>query len=69
MNQLSDFLFKYASKAVAAGTLALVASLGENMLDGNLTGTEAVASVGVGLVAAAGAYAVKRTLAANPLSK
>ena len=67
MNDVAAFFFKYASKATAAGLLALLAALGENALDGDLTGKEAVASLGVGLVAAAGAYGVKRTLVENPL--
>lgn len=47
-------------KALAAGAFAAAAAIGAAMLDGNLTQTEALASIGVGLVTGAGTYAVPK---------
>lgn len=49
---------RYARKAAIAAAFGCAAFLGGAMLDGNLTGGEVIASIGTGLVAGAGTYAV-----------
>lgn len=61
------FVLDYARKATAAFLLAGLGALGTAMLDGTLTGKEAVAATGAGLVAAAGVFALKNPLKKNPV--
>lgn len=56
---------KTIRKALFAGGFALVAAVGVAMLDGNLTGGEAIASVGAGLVAGAGTYQIRNARPAS----
>jgi hypothetical protein len=46
-------------KAVAAFAWSFVAAIGSNLIDGALTTTEALAALGIALVATAGVYASK----------
>lgn len=49
---------RHARKAVTAAVVALGAALGAAMLDGDLTGAEAIVSTGMGLLAGAAVYQV-----------
>jgi hypothetical protein len=46
-------------KALAAAVFGTAGALGTAMLDGNLTGTEAIASAGAGLVAGYAVWQIK----------
>lgn len=52
---------KHARKAILATILATAGALGAAMLDGNLTTTETIASIGVGLVTGAGTWRIPNT--------
>lgn len=49
---------KYARKAALAAAFAFVAALGSAMLDGDVTGAEAIVATGFGLTAGAATYRV-----------
>lgn len=51
-------VLKTIRKALLAAGFASTAALGAAMLDGNLTGPEAIVSAGMGLVAGAAVYRV-----------
>lgn len=58
---------RYYVKAVAASVLAaLAAGLGNSMADGALTLNEAVAALGLGLIAGAGVYVAPRNADRTP---
>lgn len=59
MRSVPDFVLNYARKATTAFLFAGGGALGTAMIDGVLTGTEWVAALGVGLVAAAAVFGVK----------
>lgn len=54
---VSDAIAPYR-KAVSAAVFAATAALGGSMLDGNLTGAEAIVAAGMGLVAGAATYRI-----------
>lgn len=56
MDKTVELVFFAARKATLAFLAAGVGALGTSMLDGVLTGQEAVAALGVGAVAAATVY-------------